>query len=365
MCAFFCVNFRLKNCSCINFFHQFHVWPEWHYLAIIFLWNQTLLSKSLYVLKSSKASWQTNPTPVFPLRKKNNNFLLFQNVPFILAPKLVFWIRDDGEEHGGGSLSTWHQDPLGAHHCIANITIFIWWTNISPSGHRLLFSNWIVVFFRERLGVLSDQKQLLDERRWPPLSLTWSNVTFFLNQWLATAQVFPKPLNLASMSTICPSLAILSSLRKTNQSSLASIFKAPQCCSCTFPSSSSFLSVYLPPLKTGTIRCCYFPCLVFIHCASISKFIHRASVSKPGAPLSPAAATQLSAAHRRTPLSIDIVPSRVSLSFVMHIQNHLLWVLALKSHSFLVSSSLRITFRGFPCLSLLCNAEVYLKKICY
>ena len=227
-------------------------------------------------------------------------FIQFHNVPFILAPKLVIWIRDYGEEHGGGSLSTWHQDPLGVHHCIANITIFIWWANISPSPHRLLFSNWIVVFFsRERLGVLSDQKQLLDERRWPPLSLTWSNVTFFLNQWLATAQVFPKPLNLASMSTICPSLAILSSLRKTNQSSLASIFKAPQCCSCTFPSSSTFLSVYLPPLKTGTTRCSSFP---------FPLFVHRASMSKPCAPLSPAAATQLSAAHTRTPLSIDIAP---------------------------------------------------------
>ena len=30
----------------------------------------------------------------------------FHNVPFILAPKLVIRIRDDGEEHGGGSFST-------------------------------------------------------------------------------------------------------------------------------------------------------------------------------------------------------------------------------------------------------------------
>ena len=237
-----------------------------------------------------------------PSQKKNNHFLLFYPVS-----QCTFHSRSQ----------TRHLDPRrwwrtwrwiiinltsrssGAHHCIANITIFIWWANISPSPHRLLFSNWIVVFFRERLGVLSDQKQLLDERRWPPLSLTWSNVTFFLNQWLATAQVFPKPLNLASMSTICPSLAILSSLRKTNQSSLASIFKAPQCCSCTFPSSSTFLSVYLPPLKTGTTRCSSFP---------FPLFVHRASMSKPCAPLSPAAATQLSAAHTRTPLSIDIAP---------------------------------------------------------
>jgi len=29
-----------------------------------------------------------------------------QEAPFILAPKLVIRIRDDGEEHGGGSLST-------------------------------------------------------------------------------------------------------------------------------------------------------------------------------------------------------------------------------------------------------------------
>ena len=108
-----------------------------------------------------------------PYQKKtiiSFTLIQFHDVPFILAPKLVIWIRDDGEEHGGGSLSTWHQDPLGAHHCIANITIFIWWANNSPSPHRLLFSNWIVVFFRERLGVLSDQKQLLDERRWSPFS---------------------------------------------------------------------------------------------------------------------------------------------------------------------------------------------------
>ena len=68
-------------------------------------------------------------------------FIQFHNVPFILAPKLVIWIRDDGEEHGGGSLSTWHQDPLGAHRSITNISIFILWANfnLSPPLSTLIF----------------------------------------------------------------------------------------------------------------------------------------------------------------------------------------------------------------------------------
>ena len=132
-------------------------------------------------------------------------------------------------------------------------------------------------------------------------------------QSMTWCDCFPKPLNLASMSTICPSLTILSSYKYINQPIFTCFnFFCLIVLQLHFSSSSTFLSVYLPPLKTGTMRCSPFPFPLFI-----SKFIHRASVSKPGAPFSPAAATQLSAAHTRTPLSIDIVPSRVSLCFVM------------------------------------------------
>ena len=58
--------------------------------------------------------------------------------------------------------------------------------------------------------------------------------------------------------------------------------------------------------------------------------------------------------HRHRPLPF--------LSFLCNAHSKSSAMSALKSHSFLASSSLRITFRCFPCLSLLCNAVVYFKR---
>ena len=58
--------------------------------------------------------------------------------------------------------------------------------------------------------------------------------------------------------------------------------------------------------------------------------------------------------HRHRPLPV--------LSFLCNAHSKSSAMSTLKSHSFLAYSSLRITFRCFPCLSLLCNAVVCFKK---
>ena len=163
--------------------------------------------------------------------KKNDHsvhLIQFHNVPFILAPKLVIRIRDDGEEHGGGSFSTWHQDPLGAHHCIAYITIFIWWANfnLSPPPSTLIFKLDCCFLFQGEIRCPFWSEAIVRRAQMITLVSAFKKRNFFAQPmtW-CDCSFFSKALNLAWTSTIW--LTILFSLIKTNQSSLASISKAP------------------------------------------------------------------------------------------------------------------------------------------
>ena len=125
-------------------------------------------------------------------------------------------------------------------------------TLISPRPHQLLFSNWIVVYFSRGIRCPFWSEAIVRRAQMITLVSAFKKRNFFAQPmtW-CDCSFFSKALNLAWTSTIW--LTILFSLIKTNQSSLASIFKAPL--SLFLP--HSVAAALFPPLQLFFLFICH------------------------------------------------------------------------------------------------------------